>query len=38
MPECEVRVERSYCRICTAMCGIAVEVEGEQIVRVRGRP
>lgn len=36
MPECDVRVERSYCRICTAMCGIVVEVEGEQVVRVRG--
>ena len=36
MPECETRAERSYCRICTAMCGIVVEVEGEQVVRVRG--
>ena len=36
MAECEVRTERSYCRICTAMCGIVVEVEGERVVRVRG--
>jgi anaerobic selenocysteine-containing dehydrogenase len=36
MPECETRTERSYCRICTAMCGIVVEVKGEQVVRVRG--
>ena len=36
MPDGEVRTERSYCRICTAMCGIVVEVEGEQVVRVRG--
>ena len=36
MPECETRAERSYCRICTAMCGIVVEVDGEQVVRVRG--
>ena len=26
----------SYCRICTAMCGIVVTVDGEQIVQVRG--
>ena len=36
MSDGEVRTERSYCRICTAMCGIVVEVEGEQVVRVRG--
>ena len=36
MPEHETRAERSYCRICTAMCGIVVEVEGDQVVRVRG--
>jgi anaerobic selenocysteine-containing dehydrogenase len=31
------RVERpSFCRICNAMCGILVTLEGEQIVRVRG--
>ena len=26
----------SYCRICAAACGIAVTVDGEQVVRVRG--
>ena len=36
MPDHEIRAERSYCRICTAMCGIVVEVEGDQVVRVRG--
>jgi len=36
MPECVTRTERSYCRICTSLCGIVVEVEGEQVVRVRG--
>jgi anaerobic selenocysteine-containing dehydrogenase len=36
MPECETRTERSYCRICTSMCGIVVETEGGKVVRVRG--
>ena len=27
---------RSFCRICTAMCGVVVSVDGEQVVRVRG--
>ena len=26
----------SFCRICNAMCGIIVTVEGEQILRIRG--
>jgi anaerobic selenocysteine-containing dehydrogenase len=31
------RVERpSFCRICNAMCGILVTLEGDRIVRVRG--
>lgn len=30
------QVIRSHCRICTNQCGIAVTVEGEQIVRVKG--
>lgn len=31
------RVERpSFCRICNAMCGILVTVEGDRVVRVRG--
>lgn len=28
--------ERSFCRICNAMCGIVVTLEGEQVVQVRG--
>ncbi len=30
------RSVRSFCRICTAVCGIVVEVAGDQVVRVRG--
>jgi anaerobic selenocysteine-containing dehydrogenase len=30
------RTERSYCRVCTAQCGILIDIEGEQVVRVRG--
>src|SRR5882757_1145297 len=36
MSERQTRTERSYCRICTSMCGIVVEVEGDRVVRVRG--
>jgi anaerobic selenocysteine-containing dehydrogenase len=36
MSECVARTERSYCRICTSLCGIVVDIEGEQVVRVRG--
>jgi anaerobic selenocysteine-containing dehydrogenase len=36
MAALHTRTERSYCRICTSMCGIVVEVEGERVVRVRG--
>src|SRR5260370_15540049 len=36
MTEREVRTMRSFCRICTAVCGILVDVEGDQVVRVRG--
>jgi len=32
----EIRTVRSFCRICTAVCGIRVDVSGDQIVRVRG--
>ena len=28
--------EPSFCRICNAMCGIIVTLEGDQVVRVRG--
>jgi anaerobic selenocysteine-containing dehydrogenase len=33
-----VRTVRSFCRICTAICGILVDVEGDEVVRVRGDP
>jgi anaerobic selenocysteine-containing dehydrogenase len=28
--------ERSFCRICNAMCGIVVTLDGDRVVRVRG--
>jgi anaerobic selenocysteine-containing dehydrogenase len=34
--ENETRTVRSFCRICTAICGIVVEVAGDRVVRVRG--
>jgi anaerobic selenocysteine-containing dehydrogenase len=34
--EPEVRTVRSFCRICTAICGVLVDVEGDQVIRVRG--
>ena len=27
---------RSFCRICTSVCGILVDVEGDDVIRVRG--
>jgi anaerobic selenocysteine-containing dehydrogenase len=36
MPEREIRTERSFCRICTSMCGILVDIEGDKVVGVRG--
>jgi len=36
MTERDVRTVRSFCRICTAVCGILVEVSGDEVVRVRG--
>src|SRR5260370_19492027 len=27
---------RRFCRICTSVCGILVDVEGDDVVRVRG--
>ena len=38
MTEREVRTVRSFCRICTAVCGILVDVAGDEVVRVRGDP
>jgi anaerobic selenocysteine-containing dehydrogenase len=29
---------RSFCRICTAICGIVVEVDGDEVLKVRGDP
>src|SRR5437899_5257144 len=36
MVEPEVRTARSFCRICTAICGILVDVAGDEVLRVRG--
>jgi anaerobic selenocysteine-containing dehydrogenase len=36
MTDREVRTVRSFCRICTAVCGILVDVSGDEVVRVRG--
>jgi anaerobic selenocysteine-containing dehydrogenase len=30
------RTVRSYCRICTALCGVLIDVEGDQVVGVHG--
>ena len=38
MTEPEVRTVRSFCRICTAVCGILVDVSDDEVVRVRGDP
>jgi len=32
------RTVRSFCRICTAVCGIVVDVVDDEVVRVRGDP
>lgn len=31
-----VRTVRCFCRICTALCGILVDVSGDRVVSVRG--
>lgn len=36
MSDAEVRSVRSFCRLCTAVCGIVVEVDGDEVVQVRG--
>jgi anaerobic selenocysteine-containing dehydrogenase len=36
MPAEGVRTVRSFCRICTSVCGILVEVDGDVVTRVRG--
>src|SRR5258706_14365388 len=30
------RTVRSFCRVCTSVCGILVDVDGDDVVRVRG--
>ena len=30
------RAVRSFCRVCTSVCGILVDVDGDEVVRVRG--
>ena len=36
MNDTDVRTVRSFCRICTSVCGILVDVAGDDVVRVRG--
>jgi hypothetical protein len=36
MTEREAHTVRSFCRICTAVCGVLVDVSGDRVVRVRG--
>jgi anaerobic selenocysteine-containing dehydrogenase len=31
-----VRTIRSFCRVCTSVCGILVDVDGDEVIRVRG--
>jgi anaerobic selenocysteine-containing dehydrogenase len=31
-----VRTVRSFCRVCTSVCGILVDVDGDEVIRVRG--
>jgi anaerobic selenocysteine-containing dehydrogenase len=34
----ELRTVTSFCRLCTAFCGILVDVAGDEVIRVRGDP
>jgi anaerobic selenocysteine-containing dehydrogenase len=36
MGSTDLRTVKSFCRICTSVCGIVVDVDGDQVVRVRG--
>ncbi|HEY3239353.1 MAG TPA: hypothetical protein VGL92_07315, partial [Acidimicrobiia bacterium] len=38
MPADAVRRVHTFCRVCNAMCGIVVEVEGDTVLRVTGDP
>ena len=31
-----VETKKTYCRVCTTICGVAVDVQGDQILRVKG--
>jgi anaerobic selenocysteine-containing dehydrogenase len=31
-----MRTVRSFCRVCTSVCGILVDVDGDEVIRVRG--
>lgn len=33
-----IQTTRTFCRICTSLCGLLVDTEGDQIVDVRGDP
>ncbi|HUL99831.1 MAG TPA: molybdopterin-dependent oxidoreductase, partial [Mycobacterium sp.] len=30
------RTVRSFCRVCTSVCGILVDIDGDEVIRVRG--
>ncbi len=36
MSEEAVQTQRSFCRICTSLCGILVDTQGDRVLRVRG--
>ena len=36
MSEPETQTVRNFCQICAAICGIVVDVAGDEVVRVRG--
>ncbi|MGH8973127.1 MAG: molybdopterin-containing oxidoreductase family protein [Acidimicrobiia bacterium] len=38
MPADGVRQVHTFCRVCNAMCGIVVEVDGDTVLRVAGDP
>ena len=31
-----IRTTHTFCRICIAACGMVVDVDGDQVVKVRG--
>lgn len=36
LPPTGLRTVRSFCRVCTSVCGILVDVDGDTVVKVRG--